>query len=151
MSYLATSKRAHHHRVHVSTSCYTRHTPMHASTALVRVAGKQLFFKGRTSETCLVLCPRLPSSVLCCCSKYVMYPTHIKTFLCKAPFACFEQLHLPHSDDLPARPRDICPKNGRGGVCCVAFFFFFFFFFSRRGAIYSVFCPFSLKLAPRGV
>ena len=105
---MVVSKRAHHHRVRISTSCYTRLTPMHASTVLVRVSGGQLCPIGRTSKTCLVLCPRL-TCLFFCCAKHVLY----QVSYVKHSFACFGNSSISHTQMRPHLGHGT-PKNGRG-------------------------------------
>ena len=103
----------------------------------------------RTSKTCLVLCPRLNLSMLLLLRKTPTYQhtRHQLSYLCKPPFACF---HIPHSNDLSAPPPGRLPSNDRGSICCVAGALFAFLF-GQRGGVYSRFCSFSPKIAPRGV
>ena len=100
---------------------------MRASTVLlVRVAGWQMFLKGRTSKHA-----RFPSvSDFALQNLYVpAVPTYQLSYRCQAPLCLLrKQLHLAHSDDLPARARAVYPKkcNGERLLCGRGVFRIFF-------------------------
>ena len=145
-SYLALSKLAHHHRVHTSTSCDKHHTPIHASTVLVLSGWVANYFSKAASPKNMVLCPRL-TLFCCCCAKHVTAHKPISAFLCKAPFSCFGNSFISHTQmtgqlGLGA----FTPPNDRGGVYCVVGTFLTFFaltggailpFFAKNRGVYS--------------
>ena len=75
--------------------------------------------------------------VVCSAVAQNMYlPTY--QLSCKAPlYLPRKQLHLPYSNDLPARPRGDYPLQNiwGGGVYCVAGAFFTFFFVLTGGRL----------------
>ena len=121
MSYPAISKRVHHHRVHISTSDCTRHTPMHASTVFGRVGDDFYFSRAARLKTCSVRCPRLTFSVLLLLLRRTSTDARF-LLTCKAALRLLrKQFHLTLRTSQLV-PGAFTPNNGRrgGGVYCVA-------------------------------
>ena len=105
--------------------------------------------KGRTSETILVLCPRLILSVLVLLRKTCTYPrTRYQLPYVKHPYACFGNSSISHTqDDLPARPRGVHPPKWYAGRLLCGQDVLHIIIVLTWG-IYSEFFPFSPKKRP---
>ena len=127
VSHLVISKRAHHHRVHVvSTSCCTRHTPMHVTTArysFERLGGIDLLKAERPNKNMFSSLSASAIVSYAVVAQNITYPHTYDTRTwhqlseVKHHFACFGNSSSISHTQIPCQlgPEALNPKNHRGG------------------------------------